>query len=75
MLGRSDGADLHSPMWVCCCGRYPLPSGQIEVTAVRGVDRSELTTQLARRSGFDSIEDLLVVAQHGSGRLVFVVDF
>jgi hypothetical protein len=56
-------------------GRYPLPPGQIEVTAVRGVDRSELSIELARRSGFDSIEDLLAVAQHGRGRSVFVVEF
>ena len=56
-------------------GRYSLPPGEIEVTAVRGMTREEITPTLARRSGFASVADLLAVAQHGSGEHVFVVEF
>jgi hypothetical protein len=56
-------------------GRYALPPGEIEVTSIRGISRSQITPRLARRSGFDSVEDLLQVAQHGEGEFVFVVEF
>ena len=56
-------------------GRYRLGEGAIEVTAIRGITRHEITPALAERSGFDSVEALLEVAQHGSGRHVFVVEF
>ena len=56
-------------------GRYALPPGEIEVTSVRGLSRGEITEALARRSGFDSVEDLLATAQHGSGEFVFLVEF
>ena len=41
---------------------------------LRGIDRSEISAELARRSGFDSVEALLEVAQHGRGESVFVVE-
>ena len=56
-------------------GRYALPPGEIEVVAIRGITRAEITTRLARRSGFGSVEDLLRVAQHGEGEFVFLVEF
>jgi hypothetical protein len=56
-------------------GRYALPPGEIEITSLRGITRKEITTRLARRSGFDSVEDLLRVAQHGEGEFVFLVEF
>ena len=56
-------------------GRYALPPGEIEVTSIRGITRKQITTRLARRSGFDSVEDLLRVAQHGEGEFVFLVEF
>jgi hypothetical protein len=56
-------------------GRYALPPGEIEVTALRGISSDQITRELARRSGFDSVPDLLAVAQHGSGEHVFLVDF
>lgn len=56
-------------------GRYALPPGEIEVTGIHGITRDEITPALARRSGFDSVDDLLAVAQHGSGEFVFVVEF
>lgn len=56
-------------------GRYALPPGEIEVTAVRAITRAEITAALARRSGFESVDALLAVAQHGSGEHVFLIDF
>lgn len=56
-------------------GRYSLPPGEIEVVSVRGIARSQITTGLARRSGFPSVEALLEVAQHGEGEFVFLVEF
>jgi len=56
-------------------GRYALPPGEIEVTSIRGITPGELTETLARRSGFDSVDDLLAIAQHGSGELMFLVEF
>jgi hypothetical protein len=56
-------------------GRYALPPGHIEVTALRELSRSQITPKLARRSGFDSVDELLRVAQHGEGRFIFLVEF
>lgn len=56
-------------------GRYPLPPGEIEITRVRGITREQITPRLAKRSGFGSVEELLRVAQHGEGQLVFLVEF
>jgi hypothetical protein len=56
-------------------GRYALPPGEIEVLSITGLTRDELTPELARRSGFASIEDLLETARHGSGECIFLVEF
>jgi hypothetical protein len=56
-------------------GRYSLPPGEIEVTSIRGITRGQITTRLAKRSGFDSVDELLEVAQHGPGEFVFLVEF
>ena len=56
-------------------GRYPLGGGHIEVTHITEIDRSDVTDALARETGFDSLEDLIGVAQHGRGERVFLVDF
>jgi hypothetical protein len=56
-------------------GRYPLGGGHIEVTHMTEIDRSDVTEALARETGFDSLEDLMGVAQHGRGERVFLVEF
>ena len=35
----------------------------------------DITPELARRSGFKGVVDLLKTAQHGHGRNVYLVDF
>ena len=56
-------------------GRYPLGSGAIEVTAIREIGMEDITPDLARRSGFLGVVDLLRVAKHGPGERVFLVEF
>jgi len=56
-------------------GRYPLGSGHIEVTSIREISLQDVTPDLARRSGFLGVVDLLRVAKHGSGERVFLVKF
>ncbi len=56
-------------------GRYPLPPGEIEVTGLTEIDLADVTEDLAVRSGFASLEDLLATARHGRGERVFLVDF
>jgi hypothetical protein len=56
-------------------GRYPLGGGYVEVTHITEVDRSDVTEALACETGFDSLEDLIGVAQHGRGERVFLVEF
>ena len=56
-------------------GRYPLGDGAIEVTALREIELADITPELARRSGFAGVIDLLKVAKHGPGERVFLVEF
>jgi hypothetical protein len=56
-------------------GRYTLTPGYIEVTKMREITLSDITPELARKSGFAGVVDLLKVAKHGSGEKVYLVDF
>lgn len=56
-------------------GRYRLGPGAVEVTRLREIDLADVTPDLARRSGFAGVVDLLKIAKHGPGERVFLVDF
>ncbi len=56
-------------------GMYPLSPGEIEVISIQVMNRDDITLDLARRSGFESVSDLMEIAQHGSGENVFLVQF
>ena len=56
-------------------GRYRLGPGAIEVTAIREIALQDITPDLARRSGFLGVVDLLKVARHGPGDRVYLVEF
>lgn len=56
-------------------GRYRLEEGHIVVDALREIDFESITMDLARRSGFSSVAELLRTAVHGSGRHVYLVEF
>ena len=56
-------------------GRYALGPGSIEVTSIRQITLDHITPELARRSGFHGVVDLLKVAKHGPGENVYLVEF
>ena len=56
-------------------GRYRLGEGFIEVTSIRRISLADITPELARRSGFRGVVDLLKVAKHGSGENVYIIEF
>jgi hypothetical protein len=56
-------------------GRYALGRGWIEVTSVKEIEMEDITPTLARRSGFLGVVDLLKVAKHGAGELVYLIEF
>lgn len=56
-------------------GRYPLEHGYIRVTRIRPIELSDITPELARRSGFAGVVDLLKIAKHGTGENVYLIDF
>lgn len=56
-------------------GRYGLGNGAIEVTSIREIGLSQVTPDLARRSGFAGVVDLLKTAKHGPGEKVYLVEF
>jgi len=56
-------------------GRYALGNGFVEVTSMRRIELSDITPELARRSGFAGVVDLLKVAKHGPGQNVYLIDF
>jgi hypothetical protein len=56
-------------------GHYRLGPGFIEVTSIRRISLNEVTPELARRSGFQGVVDLLKVAKHGPGEKVYLIEF
>ena len=56
-------------------GRYPLGAGHVEVTRIQHVDLADISEEIARRSGFDDLDDLMSVARHGPGENVYLIDF
>jgi len=56
-------------------GIYPMEDGHIVVESIQPIALADITGELARRSGFLGVVDLLKVAKHGSGRNVYLVEF
>jgi|GEM_PF-1312171 len=54
---------------------YPMEEGRILVESIREISLGDVTGDLARRSGFDGVIDLLKVARHGKGSNVYLVEF
>jgi hypothetical protein len=52
-----------------------MEGGQIEIDSVTPVTFADITPELARASGFASVDDLLEVARHGHGENVYLVRF
>jgi len=56
-------------------GRYPMDDGHIVVDSIEAIQIGDVTHDLARESGFASVEDLLRIAKHGRGDSVYLIRF
>ena len=56
-------------------GRYPMDDGHVVVDSITPMKFREITRELARESGFDTVKDLLSVAKHGRGNKVYLIRF
>lgn len=52
-----------------------MEDGHIVVDSIALIALAEITHDLARESGFASVDDLLQVAKHGSGDKVYLIRF
>jgi len=56
-------------------GKYAMAEGHVVVDSIEAIRMRDITQDLARESGFDSVNDLLAVARHGSGRKIYLIRF
>jgi hypothetical protein len=56
-------------------GLYPMEEGHIVIESIERIALEDITGELARRSGFAGVIDLLKVARHGGGSNVYLVEF
>ena len=56
-------------------GRYQMDDGHIVVDSIVPITRRDITYDLARESGFESVKDLLAIAKHGSGDKIYLIRF
>ncbi len=52
-----------------------MDEGHVVVDSIAPIARADITYDLARESGFESVEDLLSIARHGRGTRVFLIRF
>lgn len=52
-----------------------MDDGHIVVDAVEPISVADISYDLARESGFESVKDLLRVARHGRGDNVYLIRF
>jgi hypothetical protein len=55
--------------------RYRVEDGEIEIDSVELIGLADITPTLARESGFLGVLDLLKVAKHGKGELIYLIRF
>ena len=76
---RSGEIDCSVRIWkqprVKVGGEYVLAPGKVVVDSIDEISIAEVTPELARRSGFLGLVDLLRVAKHGAGERVFLIEF
>ena len=56
-------------------GRYRMEEGEIEVDSIETIGFPDITPELARKSGFLGVLDLLKTAKHGRGENIYLVRF
>jgi hypothetical protein len=52
-----------------------MDDGQIEVDSIVPIELADITYDLARESGFSSVDDLLQIARHGRGDNIYLIRF
>lgn len=52
-----------------------MDDGHIIVDSVERIRIKDITYDLARESGFESVKDLLQIAKHGRGNKVYLIRF
>jgi hypothetical protein len=52
-----------------------MDDGHIVVDSIEPIEAGDVTDDLARESGFTSVEDLMRVARHGRGEQIYLVRF
>lgn len=76
---RNGEIDCTIRMWqrphVKVGGLYALSPGHVRVTSIVEISVHDISPELARRSGFAGVVDLLKTAKHGPGRRVFLIEF
>ena len=55
--------------------RYQMDDGHIVVDSIARIAITDITYDLARESGFESVDDVLRIARHGSGDKVYLIRF
>jgi len=55
--------------------RYRMDDGHVVVDSIAPIWVRDITHDLARESGFESVADLLRIARHGRGDKVFLIRF
>ena len=55
--------------------RYKLGDGFVVVEKVSEITLDDITPELARKSGFAGVVDLLKTAKHGAGENVYLIRF
>jgi len=56
-------------------GRYRMDDGHVVVDSIAPIGMADVTYDLARASGFGSVEELIRTAKHGRGENVYLVRF
>lgn len=56
-------------------GRYPMDDGHVVVDSIEPITKKDITRELARESGFDSVEALMKIAKHGKGEKIYLIRF
>jgi hypothetical protein len=55
--------------------RYRMDEGQIEIDSIEPIGLPDITPELARKSGFLGVLDLLKTAKHGPGQNIYLIQF
>lgn len=56
-------------------GRYRMDDGHVVVDSITPIDVKDVTYDLARSSGFESVDDLMRIARHGRGENLYLIRF